>query len=131
MRLGWAVIPILAGLAAATAVPGATRRGSGEEGSLPTGWTSADFAHQLRRAADRARRELMEMPEIAWVDVAVRSTGDHAPLRVEARVGWEPGSALRPPDRRGAMASGVEAWFGSFASVEFVFLEFGEKAGAR
>ncbi|HTF56302.1 MAG TPA: hypothetical protein VK661_03465 [Planctomycetota bacterium] len=131
MRLGFAVVPMLAGLAAAAAVPGAPWRLSVEERSLPAGWRSTEFAHRLDVAGDRARQELMEAPEIAWVNVSVRSTEDHAPLRVETRVGWRPGAAVISPDRLEILAAGIESWFTTFASVEVVFVEPGEKAGAR
>ncbi len=131
MRLGIAVIPMLAGLAAAAAVPGAPWHRPKEETSLPTGWRSTEFARRLDIAGDRARRELLESPEIAWADVVVRSTEDHAPLRVEARFECRPGSAAMSPDRLKALMADVEAWFTDFASVKVEFMEPGERAGVR
>jgi hypothetical protein len=83
-------------------------------------WTSRGFAEQLQSAAERARTELREAPEIAWADVRVRSIDDHAPLRVEASVAWS--SPIRL-ERKEALLSALRSRFESFACVDVVLSE--------
>lgn len=116
MNLLLRMIPCAAVLAALVSVA----KPPGKVHVADAAWTSRGFAQQLQSAAERARTELREAPEIAWADVRVRSIDDHAPLRVEASVAWS--SPIRL-DRKEALISAVRSRFESFACVDVVLSE--------
>jgi len=120
--------PLVAILGAAIALadPASPTGGRADARRVVDGsWTSRGFAERLRSAADRARSELREAPEVAWADVVVRSDEDHAPLRVEASIRWARGAELVPAERKEALLSTVRSWFESFACVDVVLPEAG------
>ena len=80
-------------------------------------WTSSGFRASLEQAAEQARRQLVDAPEIDWADVRVRSEDEHAPLTVEASVTW---SGPVTDRRRDSLRSLVQSRFDSFACVEVV-----------
>jgi hypothetical protein len=80
-------------------------------------WTSKGFASSLQSAAGEAQAELRGAPEVARVEISVRSIDDDAPLRVEAAIDWKsPVTA----GRKDELLAAVRSRFESFARVDVV-----------